>query len=83
MTGFQSAVPPRLPGRSGAVGLRVDGNFLAMQISYCKLVRDRIREIIQSDDHKAVTRVLAMTGSSSNMLNSPANLEETERQSLT
>lgn len=29
-----------------------------MQISYSKLVRDRIPEIIQADGHKTVTRVL-------------------------
>jgi predicted house-cleaning noncanonical NTP pyrophosphatase (MazG superfamily) len=29
-----------------------------MQISYNKLVRDRIPEIIQADGHKAVTRIL-------------------------
>ena len=29
-----------------------------MQISYSKLVRDRIPEIIQADGHRAVTRVL-------------------------
>ena len=29
-----------------------------MQISYSKLVRDRIREIIQADGHRTVTRVL-------------------------
>ena len=34
------------------------GNVLAMQISYSKLVRDRIPEIIQADGHRAVTRVL-------------------------
>jgi predicted house-cleaning noncanonical NTP pyrophosphatase (MazG superfamily) len=33
-------------------------NVLAMQISYSKLVRDRIPEIIRADGHRAVTRVL-------------------------
>lgn len=35
-----------------------EGNVLAMQISYSKLVRDRIPEIIQAEGHRAVTRVL-------------------------
>jgi predicted house-cleaning noncanonical NTP pyrophosphatase (MazG superfamily) len=36
----------------------LDGNVLAMRITYNKLVRDQIPEIIQADGHRAVIRIL-------------------------